>query len=198
MLTQTTAVPVTYRHKRGRPRKVNVRRTANGKSLGEDHSLCVVFSQPHRAGAKDPNSSLLGYPLGRLCLSRQISEFHHRVGNEWGILVRAYAASIGARIGSPKSGSALSDAGKVAHAFSADAGTHGAEEYERRCVRLRTRYNACFERLIELGRVMGTGRQIIIAVRRVCIEEQYPSEEELGDLRIGLNALAAELGIKSR
>ena len=158
--------------------------------------MSVVFTQPHRKGAKDPKSSLLGYPLGRLRLSDQVSEIQHRAGNEWALLVRAYANSIGAKVGSPKSGSLFTGSGKPAHAFVLDEASDDAEEYQKRCVSLRTRYNACFERLVNLGRSLGSGRQIVIAVRRVCLEEQYPSGGELGDLRVGLNALAAELKIE--
>src|ERR1700761_1405842 len=123
MLATTPTQPpsVVYTHKRGRPRKVNVRRSPSGKSLGEVVDLAAVLAQPHRRGAKDPKSELLGYPLGRLRLNDQVSEIQHRAGNEWALLVRSYAGTMGIPIGSPKSGSALNDSGKPGYAFAAEA-----------------------------------------------------------------------------
>jgi hypothetical protein len=190
--TQTVAT-IVYHHKRGRPRKVNVRRSAKGKSLGEDISLSVVFTQPHRIGTKDPNSSLLGYPLGRLVLANQISEIQHRAGNEWGLVVKSYAGIMGIPIGSVKSGSAHPEIASVGYSFGSLL--PGTEEHDKRVASLRGRYDACFERLTLLGRALGRGRAILIALRQVCIEEHYPSLNELGDLRLGLNALAVELKI---
>lgn len=189
-------IPTVRPHKRGRPRKVNVRRDSSGKSRGEFPDLAVVLNQPHRRDFKDGKSELLGYPLGRLRLANEVSEIQHGAGNEWALLVRAYAGAIGLPFGSPRSGSLLSDTGAVAYAFSGDEARGDAEESERRCTGLRERYNACFERLASLGRSLGCGHQILIIVRRVCIEERYPNDYELGDLRAGLNALAHQLKIK--
>jgi hypothetical protein len=44
--------------------------------------------------------------------------------------------------------------------------------------------------------VLGRRHAIIAAARRVCVEERYPNTVELGDLRLGLNALAEELKIR--
>lgn len=193
--TAKLTVPViVYHHKRGRPRKVNVRRSAKGKSLGEDFSQCVVFSQPHRRGAKDPNSSLLGYPLGRLVLTNQVSEIQHRAGNEWALIVKAYAGIMGIPIGSVKSGSDHPEIASSGYSFGSPQ--PGTEEHDRRIASLRERYDACFERLTRLGRSLGRGGAILIAMRHVCIEERYPDPDKLGDLRLGLNALALELEIK--
>lgn len=181
--------------KRGRPRKVNVRRDAKGKSRGELVDLAVVLNQPHRRHAKDGKSELLGYPLGRLRLANHLSEVQHRTGNEWALLVRSYAGAIGIPFGSPRSGSALGEAGKPGYAFAEDQAAGDAEQHERRIGGLRSRYDACFERLARLGRSLGRGSQLLIAARRVCIEERYPGDEELGDLRLALNALSHELKI---
>lgn len=185
--------------KSGRPRKTNVRRDRFGKSRGEIVDITAILKQPHRRHVKDQNeakSELLGYPLGRLRLVSQISELQHRAGNEWALLVRAFSSVNGIPVSSPRSGSLLNDSGKPGYAFSGDEARSDAEEYQKRCVSLRTRYNACFERLTELGRALGRDRQILIAARKVCIEERYPNDAELGDLRVGLNALAKELRIE--
>lgn len=70
------------------------------------------------------------------------------------------------------------------------------EDEERRISNIRSRYNKCFEALMEVGQSLGRGRNVAIATRLVCIEERYPSDYELGDLRVGLNALAKELGTR--
>jgi len=177
--------------KRGRPRKVNVTRDESGKSRGEILDLSVVMNQPHRRAAKGDarKSELLGYPLGRLRFIGEISEDQLQVGNEWALMVRAYAGMNGIRIGSPRSGSALDDSAKARGASFEGEAWGDAEEHEKRVLALRSRYNDAFERLTELGMALGRSTSILIAVRRVCIEERDPTPSELGDLRLGLNAL---------
>lgn len=184
--------------KAGRPRKANVVRDRNGKSRGEIVDFSVVMNQPHRRDAKGDarKSELLGYPLGRLRVSNEVSELQLRAGNEWALLVRSYAGMMGVPLGSPKSGSAFNDAGKPGYAFALDEATSDATERERHCRALRSRYDACFETLGEVGRSFGRSHAILAAMRRVCIEERYPNDIELGDLRIGLNAVAKEMGIR--
>jgi hypothetical protein len=184
------------KRKAGRPRKTNVVRDKSGKSRGEIVDFSVVFNQPHRRGFSDKKSELLGYPLGRLRLSNQISELQLRTGNEWAMMVRSYAGMMGVPFGSPRSGSLLSDSAAPAYAFASDGARADAEEYEKRCVTLRGRYDGCFVILNEVGRSLGRSHCILVTVRRVCIEERYPNDSELGDLRVGLNALAKELGIQ--
>lgn len=182
----------------GRPRKTNVIRDSQGKSRGEIVDFSIVMNQPHRRDAKGDvrKSELLGYPLGRLRFSNEVSETQLRAGNEWALLVRAYAGMMGVPIGSPRSGSLLNDSGKPGYSFATEDANSGAEDHERRCASLKARYNDCFERLNEVGRAIGRGHAILAATRRVCIEERYPNDIELGDLRVGLNAVAHELGIR--
>jgi len=184
--------------KAGRPRKTNVIRDSNGKSRGEIVDFSVVMNQPHRRGAKGDarKSELLGYPLGRLRFSGEVSEIQLQAGNEWALMVRSYAGMMGVPIGSSRSGSLLSDARKPTYAFSGDEVRPDADEYQKRCASLRGRYDDCFETLGEVGRSFGRSHAILAAMRRVCIEERYPNDIELGDLRIGLNAVAKELGIR--
>jgi hypothetical protein len=190
-----TGIPAT---KRGRPRKTNVVRDASGKSRGEIVDFSVVLNQPHRRDAKGDarKSELLGYPLGRLRLGDQISELQHRTGNEWALLVRSYAGTFGLPFGSPRSGSDVGGVAAPAYAFSADDARHDAEEHRKRVLALRSRYDGCFERLLSLGRSLGRGTTFLVVMRQVCVEERYPNDRELGDIRLGLNALAHELGIK--
>lgn len=175
----------------GRPRKTNVIRDARGKSRGEIVDFSVVLNQPHRrhVAEKHRKSELLGYALGRLRFIDSISEDQLRAGNEWGQLVRSYAATIGLPHGSPRSGSLLSDSGKPAYSFSRDEATHDAESQQKRSVSLKSRYDDCFETLAELGRSVGS-RNILPIMRQVCIEDRDPRDREVGDLRLGLNAMA--------
>lgn len=179
----------------GRPRKANVVRDRNGKSRGEIVDLSVVLNQPHRRGFKGDarKSELLGYPLGRLRMEDSVSEMQLRAGNEWAQLVRSYAGAMGIPMGSPRSGS---DHPEIASGMGSSFGPlPGTPEHEKRIQSLRSRYDGCFKRLSKLGMSLGRGNAIIVTMRRVCIEERYPNFLELGDLRVGLNALAKELGI---
>jgi hypothetical protein len=103
---------------------------------------------------------------------------------------------MGVPFGSPRSGSLLSDSGKPSYLFASEGVRSDAEEYEKRCRTLRKKYDGCFKRLNELGRVLGNGHVILITVRRICIEERYPNDTELGNLRLGLNALSEQLGVQ--
>lgn len=184
--------------RRGRPRKINVVRDRSGKSRGEIVDLSVVLNQPHRREANGDarKSELLGYPLGRLRVTNEVSEIQLRAGNEWALMVRSYAGMMGVPLGQPRSGSALNDSGKPGYSFAGDEARPDAEEYDKRCKSLRSRYDGCFENLMDVGRALGRSNAVLASMRRVCIEERYPNDIELGDLRIGLNTIAKELGIR--
>jgi hypothetical protein len=176
----------------GRPRKQNVIRDASGKSRGEIVDFSVVLNQPHRRGvsAKHAKSELLGYALGRLRFYDKISEDQLRAGNEWALLVRAFAADQGIPVGSPRSGSMVTDSHGPAYSFSLDEATHTAERAQNRSVSLCGRYSECFEAMALLGRTLGVGRNILTVMRDVCIQDRDPQEWQIGDLRSGLNAMA--------
>lgn len=178
----------------GRKRKSNVRRDRSGKSLGEIIDLAVVLNQPHRRGSKDPKSQLLGYPLGRLRLSGEITEAQLEAGNQWAQLVQSYARMLGVPVGSPKTGSMSGCVSTGFYAWEGEAIEIDEEEAQRRRASLRARYNGCFEKLNDVGISLGQGTLIIKACRKVCVEEQPPVGRELGDLRVGLNALSKTLG----
>ncbi|MBN8968951.1 MAG: hypothetical protein J0G95_10875 [Rhizobiales bacterium] len=152
----------------------------------------VIVNQPHRRGAKDPRSQLLGYPLGRLYVETRISEDQLKAGDAWAMAVVAYANQQGVALHSVRSGSLGERISAGFYQWGADdiPRIHEDEDARRkREQRVKGRYDSCFEALAELGRIHGRGNKIAIAVRFVCIEERYPNEEQLGDLRIGLNAI---------
>lgn len=151
----------------------------------------VVLNQPHRRYAgKDAKSELLGYALGRLRFNGEISEDQLRAGNEWAQLVKSFMSDQGLPMGSPRSGSLLSDAGKVAHSFKSDGGTHDAERQQNHSVSLSGRYNECLETMKDLGQSLGTGGRILSVMRKVCIDDRNVFGNDVGDLRYGLNAMA--------
>lgn len=188
-------VQVVINRRTGRKRKTNVVRDSKGKSRGEILDLSVVYNQPHRRGQRNPKSELLGYPLGRLRHEGLIDEAQLQAGNAWASMVRAYSRMIGLRVGSPKSGS-LTEA--VATGFYIWEGDEGVEpeEQERRRKRLRAKYDACHDRLHEAGRTLGQATQsaaLLKALRKVAIEERYPEDAELGNLRVALNTVGRVL-----
>lgn len=178
--------------KRGRPRKTNVIRDSSGKSRGEIVDFTVVTNQPHRRGTKDPRSHLLGFPLGRLHVDKHISEDQLRAGNAWAMVVVAYANMMGITLHSVKSGALGERIASGFYQWGADdiPRIHDdEEERQKRRQRVKDRYDNCFHAVSALSRTLGRGNRIMDAMRMVCIEERYPSEAQLGDLRLGLNAV---------
>lgn len=192
--TQSTP-PIVHHHKRGRPRKVNVRRSAKGKSLGEIVDLTILFEQPHRRGFSDPTSKRLGYALGRLAERGLVSDYQLRVGDRWASVVGSYRRQLlSCPPLSPKSGEM---AERVSTGF-AKYETEMIHEYdpdkaEQDRAELKEKYNSCFENLALLGRIMGRSTAISNVVRKVCIDDRDPTEDEVGDLRLGLNSLGRVL-----
>ncbi|WP_424630437.1 hypothetical protein [Bradyrhizobium sp. SYSU BS000235] len=190
-------VQIVINRRTGRKRKTNVRRDASGKSRGEILDLSVIFNQPHRRGQRNPKSELLGYPLGRLRHEGLIDETQLQAGNAWASMVRAYSRMIGLRIGSPKSGSLTEAVATGFYVWEGDGAENGEsiepEEQERRRKRLRAKYDQCHDRLHEAGRTLGPGAALLKALRKVAIEERYPEEAELGNLRVALNTVGRVL-----
>ena len=190
-------VQVIINRRTGRKRKTNVIRDSKGKSRGEILDLSVVYNQPHRRGQKNPKSELLGYPLGRLRHEGLIDEAQLQAGNAWASMVRAYSRMIGLRIGSPKSGSLTEAVATGFYVWEGDGDGVEPEEQERRRKRLRAKYDLCHDRVNEVGRTLGPGigqsTALLKALRKVAIEERYPEDVELGNLRVALNTVGRVL-----
>ena len=186
------AIPERQFMARGRPKKQNVIRDASGKSRGEIVDFSVVMNQPHRRGALDPMSHLLGFPLGRLRLSDDISDDQLRTGSAWAGVVSAYAAIMGVPAPSPRSGELSERVQTGFYNWGTDEIPRDQETPEERAERIhetKTKYADCFEAMGQLGRTLGRGHRILFAVNKVCIENQYPNQGDIGDLRLGLNAI---------
>lgn len=185
------AVIITPRNRRGRPRKTTVVRDASGKSRGEVVDLSVVLNQPHRRDRPDPQSRLLGYALGRLLERGLVDGRQYQAGERWSAVVAAYRRQLlSAPSGSTRSGEM---AERVSTGFSPWEGEHhevDPEQAEKDRQALKAKYDCCFENLCALGRVLGRQHAIINTVRKVCIDDRDPNEQEVGDLRVGLNCLA--------
>jgi hypothetical protein len=177
---------------RGRPRKTNVRRDASGKSRGEIVDFAVVLNQPHRRGTEDPSSHLLGYPLGRLRADGYLSDHQLAAGNAWAAVCRGYRAILAAPALSPRSGEM---AERVSTGFASFETAHDLdpEGTAKRHAEVREKYNACYETLMQLGLSLGKFRTFAIVMRKVCLEERYPIPDEVGDLRLALNAVERSL-----
>jgi hypothetical protein len=187
--------PVVHRHKRGRPRKLNVRRSPTGKSLGENPpDLTLMFNQPHRRGQSDPASHLHGYALGRLYKRGLISEEQFGAGEKWAAVVSQYRRQLlSAPPVSTRSGEMAERVSSGFAPLELVAEDVDPEQAERDRQNLKKRYDDCFETLMELGRVLNRGRAIINVLRKICIEDRDITENEVGDLRLGLNSLARKL-----
>jgi hypothetical protein len=181
--------------KRGRPRKTNVRRDASGKSRGEIVDLSVVLNQPHRRDAADPSSRMLGYALGRLAERGLIQGEQFRAGERWGALVASYRRQL---LSAPP---LAARSGEMAERVSVGFGSHDPEiaptidpeQAEKNRQELKAKYDAGFEALSSLGRVLCRGHAILNTVRKVCVDDRDPSIDEIGDLRVGLNSLGRVL-----
>ena len=173
----------------GRKRKTNVARDGSGKSRGEsaDDIMAVVLAQPHRRFADTPRDARLGYPLGRLCLAGYITEKQHDIGQRWATIVRRYSALMGYRLENPAPPSVELIASGLSCA---------AEPDEKMILALRRDYNDAYAALDLVGRDTRTGQGPLKICRQICVQEMNEAilwPHRIGDLRIGLNALARVL-----
>ena len=182
-----------------RPRKTNVHRDASGKSRGEVFDPSAIYAQPHRRDCADPGSPDAGSPLGRLRMSRLISDEQYHAGSEWGLAVLAYCRVMGIRSGSPSGGSLAScQSGSGFYSWEGDRVEIDEDEAAKRVQRVKGRYNACFDAVTDVSRTLSRGNKIHRVLKDVCILEMderalWASSEMLGDLRVGLNTVGKVL-----
>ena len=174
----------------GRRRKANVARSATGKSRGAsaDDIMAVVLAQPHRRFADTPRDTRLGYPLGRLCVAGYITEKQHDAGQRWATIVRRYAALMGFRLDTPAT---------ATMELVSTGPSCAAEPDEKVLMALRRDYNDAHAALELVGRDTRTGKGPLKMCRLICVQETDEAilwPHRIGDLRIGLNALARVLG----
>jgi hypothetical protein len=183
----------------GRKRKPNVRRDARGKSRGEPEmiaaeSLAVRARELRAAGftasfaGKHASDALAGFTLGVLHLRWQacrddpggISPEQFNSAQAWTRLVHRHAAIMGYSL-TIRTPSFIMVGGGM---------TCIAEPDEREIVGVRRKWSDCYNALMVAAR--DHGLRVAIVTYGVCVEN-WPvgalSHEDLGHLRVGLNAI---------
>lgn len=183
----------------GRKRKANVRRDASGKSRGEPatispETLAVRARELRKAGfaagfaGKYASDALAGFTLGVLHLRWQankddpggISREQFNTAQAWTRLVHRHAAVMGYTL-TIRTPSFIMVGGGTSCM---------AEPDEREIIAVRRQWSDCYNALMSACRDHGI--RVSIVTYGVCIEN-WPigtlSHEDLGRLRIGLNAI---------
>lgn len=183
----------------GRKRKSTVNRRPDGKSDGERFDPEFFARQPHRrdvpsralpGGDKklDNTSDRAGYVLGRLWMRSVIGDDQHKAGIWYTALCASYGRLMGIPMPNPKSGFMAQMVSGGFYNWTGDQLTGDDVERNRR---VRSLYDECHCLLSQLGRDHNRGNKILKVVNRVCVlEEDWPMvDDEIGNLRLGLNAI---------
>lgn len=186
-----------------RPRKTNVKRDASGKSRGEDgihpETLAARERQLRALGIpltfkkmamgrevekRTATDRLSGFTLGVLRLLPKddpgsISQAQYDAGDKFCKIIHQHAAVMGYKLSVP-SPNFMMIAGGGAH----------YEDSEETILRVRRRFQDCFDALMEQTRVHG--KRVWQVTYGVCVENWAPGNlttADYGYLRTGLNAL---------
>jgi len=177
---------------RGRKRKSGKRypcgkrtRTETEKDIME--TAIEARQRHHGVTAKQARDERLGTALGRLAWRGTITTAQYEAGLEFGELYRRHHMVMGLPLPSPRSIAGLLVSGGV---FSGSSGEPDAELVER----LRRRFDAATDALDKCDREhrFSPGRRPASLIYRViCVDEDTTlwSSEDLGNLRVALNAL---------
>jgi len=183
----------------GRKRKSNVRRDARGKSRGEaevihPETLAVRARELRNAGldasfaGKHASDALAGFTLGvlHLCWRHNkddpggISDEQFNAGQAWNRIVHRHAAIMGYTL-TIRTPSFIMVGGGTSCL---------AEPDEQEILAVRRNWSDCYNALMAACR--DHGMRVSIVTYGACIENWPPgalSHKDLGDLRIGLNAI---------
>jgi hypothetical protein len=182
----------------GRPKAKNMRRdSTTGRSRGPQTaeiievafrnrirrvgSAAIVVDQ--RTGAARAHERS-GYSLGILRLWDQISEDQFAAGEWYAGVVHRYCALHGLRLPVPKSPALiLVGAGR----------TCAAEPKKEDMDNAALKHRGARTALLVAGTQIGVGSRVNAITYAVCVEDRAPeslNEADLGNLRVGLNALA--------
>lgn len=183
----------------GRKRKVNVRRDASGKSRGEvdaidPASLAVRMRELRNAGfnpdfaRRHASDALAGFTLGVLHLRWQankddpggISDAQFNTAQAWSRLVHRHAAIMGYNLNIRTPSFVMVGGGTSCL----------ADPEENEVLAVRRKWSDCYNVLMLASR--DHGLRVAIVTYGACVEN-WPagalSHKDLGDLRIGLNAI---------
>jgi hypothetical protein len=179
-----------------RRRKPDVLRDASGRSRGEPPHLvrAVALAQRLRAVAPEhADNPLAGHALGRLRLRHQaygpqdpcsISAAQYEAGERYARIATQHATLMGYASGSPQS----------ARLEVAGSGQACREEPPQDVIlRVRREFADCYRVLMEAGGAIGHGTRVALVTYDVCLDRRAMeslSAQDLGNLKVGLNALA--------
>lgn len=141
--------------------------------------LATVTAQPHRRGFSDSQNAFLGYPIGRLFYTGQISEDQRLAGEWYGRLWLDYHRKV-TGIVPPKVSAQLQEyiaAGDVPL-------SHGNDNEDWEAVaRLRARWGGLQSAFADRGLLMRGNAMLPM----VCVHDREPPLSAIGDLRELLN-----------
>jgi hypothetical protein len=186
-------------HTMGRRRKPGVIRDASGKSRGErpDDIMSVVLAQRYRVvEPRDAKNSLAGSTLGRMLLAHQrrgyddpqaITQKQFEAGEAFAAAVRRHAAVMGYSISRPSPSFQMVGTGVSCR----------PEPDEDVIMAAKRRFSECYNALMKAGVDTREGVAVALIVYAVCVQEralESLSRHDIGNLRVGLNALVRVLG----
>lgn len=185
----------------GRPKSKNVKRdSTTGRSRGPkpDDVISVAFNNrirmcgpsaivtDIRTGAQWAHAKS-GYSLGVLNLWGQVSDEQHDAGIKYANMVYRYCALRGLPLTTPKSPALmLVSAGQACR----------DEPDDNQVLRVRRQHSDARAALLMAGMAIGQGSRVNGVTFAVCIEDipaESLNEVDIGNLRVGLNALGRVL-----
>ena len=177
---------------RGRKRKPGQRYPCGKRTRHEterEAMATVIETRQRHYGvtAKQARDERLGTALGRLAWQGTISHVQYEAGREFGELYRRHHLALGLPLPSPRSVAGLLVNEGI---FGGSSREPDADSVDR----LRRRFDAATDALDQCDRDhrMSPGRRPVLLVYRViCVDEDttlWP-EEDIGNLRVALNAL---------
>jgi hypothetical protein len=170
----------------GRKRKTGVERDARGKSRGEqacDVKAVALAYRTREVGREHADNALSGFTLGKMLLRCEIPQTGHDAGERWAALVRRHAVLMGYALDRPSPSFVM-----VANGLSCVPAPP-----DDVVAAVRRDYSDCHRALMDAGRATRQGAAIALICYAVCVDNRPPallSQQDLANLRAGLNALA--------
>lgn len=179
-----------------RPRKADVRRNASGRSLGErtEDIVAVGLAARVKAGIalQDALNANAGHTIGRLYLAHianhsdpfSISAEQKNAADWYSAMIYRNAAIYGLPLPFPKSPQLM---------FIAPGASCRRMPSDEEIARTRDEHRAARQALLDAGMAIGQGCRVNKIIYEVCIENRDLATmnlTDIGNLRIGLNALA--------
>ncbi|GGE54593.1 hypothetical protein GCM10007276_34550 [Agaricicola taiwanensis] len=174
------------REANGRPKRASVREKT------EDVMGVALAQRLRLVGVDGARSQLAEHPLGRLRLWNHINSEQYDAGMEFGKRLRLYGLVLGVDVTGPRTPwSAVPGAGTG----------EGPDMDEARANAVKRAYADVLRAVQELRFAGHNTGPVLTVMRKVCAREEgggLMSNTELGDLRLGLNAVARALRLTSR